>query len=296
MLEKRLRNSGLYRRVVRPTFRSMVPGRGRPEAGSWMLPVADEPLLADDGSAEASAIRGRIAGVRWYHTIDLGHGVATPGFVDRRAVVNRYGLPDTLVGKRCIDIGTYDGFWAFEMERRGAAEVVALDLDSPLELDIPRRQRRALQENPATLQALGVDTIGAGFKAAHEILGSRVKREVVNLYELGPDRLGTFDVVFVSEVLLHLRDAQTALENLFSITREFAVIAEPFELELERLDRPVSEFVGTEVVGIWWKHSVSSLTKMMAVAGFSAVEEIDRLKVDNRVGNFWKVILKGHHP
>ena len=36
--------------------------------------------------------------------------------------------PQSLRGKRCLDVGTYDGFWAFEMERRGAAEVVAVDV------------------------------------------------------------------------------------------------------------------------------------------------------------------------
>jgi tRNA (mo5U34)-methyltransferase len=61
----------------------------------------------------------------WYHTLELAPGVVTPGMFDLRPYVSRYGLPERLDGKRVLDIGTWDGFWAFEMERRGAAEVVA---------------------------------------------------------------------------------------------------------------------------------------------------------------------------
>ena len=43
-------------------------------------------------------------------------------------MVERFGLPASLAGKTALDVGTADGFWAFEMERRGAARVVAIDL------------------------------------------------------------------------------------------------------------------------------------------------------------------------
>ena len=55
----------------------------------------------------------------WYHTIDVAPGVATPGWFDLRPVVDRYPWPD-VTGKRCLDIGTYDGFLAFQLEARGA--------------------------------------------------------------------------------------------------------------------------------------------------------------------------------
>ncbi len=62
---------------------------------------------------------------QWYHTIDLGNGLTTRGIFDHRSVVHCYGLPESLEGKTCLDVGTGDGFFAFEMERRGAARVVA---------------------------------------------------------------------------------------------------------------------------------------------------------------------------
>ena len=85
---------------------------------------------------------------------------------DLRHQVGRYGLPDRLDGLRVLDVGTWDGFWAFEMERRGA-EVVALDLDDERDLDWPPRRRPA--SSPSAPR-------GAGFRLAHEILGSKVER------------------------------------------------------------------------------------------------------------------------
>jgi tRNA (mo5U34)-methyltransferase len=62
----------------------------------------------------------------WHHTIEIMPGAVTPGWFDLRPVANRMPWPD-VKGKRCLDIGTFDGFSAFEMGRRGAAQVVAID-------------------------------------------------------------------------------------------------------------------------------------------------------------------------
>src|ERR1700722_811980 len=104
---------------------------------------------------------------KWYHVIELGQGTVTPGWFDMRPFVGHYGLPDRLDGLRVLDVGSWDGFWAFEMERRGAAEVVALDLDDERELDWPPRRRPADAAFPPGPR-------GAGFRLAHEALGSRV--------------------------------------------------------------------------------------------------------------------------
>ncbi len=86
-------------------------------------------------------LRERVEKLGWYHTLDFGDGVVTGGMFDLRPYADRYGLPERLDGMRVLDVGTWDGFWAFEMERRGAAEVVALDLDDERELDWPPRRR-----------------------------------------------------------------------------------------------------------------------------------------------------------
>ena len=85
-------------------------------------------------TAAATDAQGADA-VGWYHTLDLPGGVTTPGLVDCRPAVSRTLIPPRLDGQRVLDVGTWDGFWAFELERRGGA-VTTLDLPDPDELGL----------------------------------------------------------------------------------------------------------------------------------------------------------------
>src|SRR6266508_3395377 len=80
--------------------------------------------------------REQVAAVPWYHTIELPGSITTPGEYDLRGTLARLPFPATLRGSRCLDVGTHDGFWAFEMERRGGT-VVAIDVDDPSRYDWP---------------------------------------------------------------------------------------------------------------------------------------------------------------
>ena len=302
---ERVRNSHLYRYIIKPGL-SRVGHRNGHRAASAAAPISQAPPPSVHTDPKAAEIWNRISTLGWYHTIDLGHGVATPGFIDNRPTVHLFGIPEDLTGKRCLDIGTYDGFWSFEFERRGASEVVGIDVDSPLEHDIPRLVKRRLQEQAQRedlhasynkqLANVGMQIQGEGFRTAAEILGSEARRESLNVYDLSPERVGMFDVVLISQLLLRLRDPQTIIENMFSVCRGIAIVAEPYDAELEALPRAASKFVGTEEAGVWWGHSIKSMRKMMTVAGFDPVEEVARFPVENRVGRFDKVILRGHVP
>ena len=87
---------------------------------------------------DREALLSDVARYGWYHTLELGEGVVTPGMFDHRQAVDRYMIPADLTGMRCLDVGTMDGFWAFEMERRGASEVIAADLGAVDDLDWPQ--------------------------------------------------------------------------------------------------------------------------------------------------------------
>src|SRR4051794_729406 len=95
----------------------------------------------------------------WCHTLDLGPGGVTPGWFDLRPVVGKLPWPDVR-GKRCLDVGTYDGFLAFEMERRGAAEVVALDIPNHEDWDWPADVRAM---GPEHLAEIAGPEKGVGF-------------------------------------------------------------------------------------------------------------------------------------
>src|SRR5580698_4159727 len=118
---------------------------------------------------EASELAQEIDRYPWYHTLDLGNGVVTKGMFDHRGQEGHFLIPDSLAGMRCLDVGTMDGFWALTMEKRGAAEVVALDLEDPTKLDWPTRYGVGMSR---TMD----ETKGTRFELVRNALGTNVKR------------------------------------------------------------------------------------------------------------------------
>ncbi len=50
-------------------------------------------------------LQSRAAALHWYHSIDLGHGIVTPGVDETPYRLARLGLPPSLAGKSILDIG-----------------------------------------------------------------------------------------------------------------------------------------------------------------------------------------------
>lgn len=121
----------------------------------------------------------------WWHSFELPDGTRIEGVNDLAGLKDRieqFPIPNDLRGKRVLDIGTWDGWFAFEMERRGA-DVVAIDCwDNPL------------------------------FREMHARLGSRVDYRQIDMYDLTPERVGRFDIVLFMGVLYHLKHPLLALE------------------------------------------------------------------------------------
>jgi tRNA (mo5U34)-methyltransferase len=218
----------------------------------------------------------------WYHSIDLAPGFVTDGWFDLRPYVDRYGLPTRMAGLRALDVGTWDGFWAFEMERRGA-EVVAIDVDDESDLDWPPRRRPESFAPP--------EARGAGFRLAHSILGSSVDRVTCNVYEATPERLGQFDVVLCGSVLVHLRDQLLALERLARLCRGTFISAE----EYERLAGPipVSRLLANWEREVFWLPSARTWRRMIWTAGFETVRRRGTFAMRSRGG--FKVRHIVHH-
>jgi tRNA (mo5U34)-methyltransferase len=299
---ERLRNSLPYR-LLRGGVARLSSRGGRTASNGLRNPAANAGPVAD--SPEAASLREAASRIKWYHALDLGHGVVTSGMVNLLPIADQVGLPADLTGKRCLDVGTYDGFWAFEMERRGAAEVIALDLDSFADYDVPRIEREAVIANGQEWVAdFGQQQAGEGIKFAIQAKNSKVRREILNVYKLSPERLGMFDIVFSGYLMVHLRDPQTALENIFSVTKEMAILVEPFELDMEGFNRPISSFlVGESTVGLWWHHNTETWKALMTTAGFDPVEEVSRTKLqfdlgprDDSLHDVHTIALRGYVP
>ena len=227
---------------------------------------------------DATQLRAEVDRHAWYHTLDLGHGVVTPGMFDHRPVLDRYPLPADLNGMRCLDVATMDGFWAFEMERRGAASVVALDLEDPEELDWPA----SLRGQDKTLD----ETKGERFALAREALGSNVERVLLSAYDLGPD-LGMFDFVFCGDLLLHLKDPITPVERIRSVCTGSAVIVNVIKRFRFQEKRALAELDGIEHFE-WWVTNLEGLVRIVRAAGFGRVEASEPFELPFRTGGDWK--------
>lgn len=127
----------------------------------------------------------------WFHIQQLAPGLVTPGRSD--PVVEKLphaGLPEDLSGLRVLDIGCAEGFFSFEAERRGAAEVVAIDFLA----DVVRR-----------------------FNICRAAFESKATAYLCDVYDLSARTFGTFDLVLSYGVLSHVRDPLLVLEKVRSV-------------------------------------------------------------------------------
>jgi len=224
--------------------------------------VHELPKGAPSANGSVDDLTARIARHWWYHSIELPDGTVTPGLYDHRPLVPRYGLPTDLTGQRALDVATFDGFWAFELERRGA-EVVATDIAAASALDMHPQVREALL-------AEGIDRVsGNGFRLAHEALGSRVQRVERSVYELEPGNVGMFDFVHMADLLLHVADPLGALRGVRRVTRGQALIVDCFDPDL---GPGLTRYRGGWTGGVWWAPGLDTLAQMVLDAGFRDVE------------------------
>ena len=226
---------------------------------------------ASHAAAPADEARRLLDAVpRWYHCLEIAPGLTTPGWFDLRPIVNRLPWPDVR-GKRCLDVGTSDGFFAFELERRGAAEVVATDIGAHAEWDWEAHMH---QNGPDYLRAVEGEQAGRGFLAAHRALGSSVRREHVSVYDLSPERLGgRFDVVVCGSLLLHLKDPLGALEAIRSVCAgQFMCTNQvDFVRSYLRPRAPLFRLDGTSGITQWWLPNAAGHRQLLRAGGFRVV-------------------------
>jgi SAM-dependent methyltransferase len=147
-----------------------------------------------------------------------------------------------------------DGFWAFELERRGAAEVLATDL-------------------PGSRGA-------ATFPVARELLGSRVEYGAMDVLELDPAAHGKFDVVFMGYVLQMVPDPLRALESVQRVCRGDLLLLETVSGPLELLPAPLARLDARRDGREFFVFNRRGLRKALALTGWR-VEATTRLLRDH---------------
>jgi tRNA (mo5U34)-methyltransferase len=191
----------------------------------------------------------------------------TPGLFDLRAIVDRLPWPEVR-GLRCLDVGTSDGFLAFELERRGAAEVLAVDLAAHEQWDWEAHMDA---HGPQYLRAVAGPSMGDGFRVARDLRGSAVRFAAVSVYDLAPEHVGTFDVVVCGSLLLHLRDPLRALAAIRSVCRGRLLCTNQIDLERSVGPRraPLVRLDGTSGITQWWIPNAAGHRQMLRAAGFA---------------------------
>ena len=204
----------------------------------------------------------------WYHTISLPGGTSTNGVFDMRGTTRLVPWPAGLRNGRCLDIGTCDGFWAFEMERRGADKVVAIDVGDANDVDLTWDARRRVANAARTP---GGTRAGRRFEIARRALGSQVERIECSVYDLDPSIHGHFDVVFCGTLLIHLRDPIRALERVRAVCAGDLVIVECVDAHLDLFARNVPAARLEPAPGQWWRNNTAGLKAALRAAGFDIV-------------------------
>lgn len=190
----------------------------------------------------------------WWHSFELPDGTRIDGvnaIAGLKQRISQFPIPEDLRGKRVLDIGAWDGWFSFEMERRGA-EVMAID-----NWDNPR------------------------FHEIHRLLHSRVDYRQMDVYDLSPNSVGRFDIVLFMGVLYHLKHPLLALERVCALTTGMAAV-DSFVLRSEHVSGidvetlPIMAYYETdEFAGQtdnWVGPSLPCLLAFCRTAGFARVE------------------------
>ena len=162
-----------------------------------------------------------------------------------------FALPEDLSGLKALDVGPWDGYFTFELERRGA-EVTAIDYAD-------------------------LDT----FRRLHGLFHSRAKYLKLDVYDVSRDLLGEFDIVLLLGVLYHLKHPLLALERICSITKEICII-DTFVIDPEAFRQgtaspiPYAEFYERGELGgqldNWCGPTVSQVQAWVRAAGFARAD------------------------
>lgn len=184
----------------------------------------------------------------WFHKIDLGNGMQTPGRCPPNGLILKSFDQIDFTGKRVLDVGCWDGLWSFEAEKRGAAEVYATD-------DISQRPFHSTRT----------------LNLAKEILKSNVHYFAEMPIESIPTLGMKFDIVLFLGLYYHLRDPLHALAILRGALNDGGLIIVEGDVAYNRR-RSFARFLYNDVwkkdPSNWWIPSIKCLEEWIESSFF----------------------------
>jgi tRNA (mo5U34)-methyltransferase len=181
----------------------------------------------------------------WFHQIDLGDGLLTRDIA--RWLVLKDAIPTDLSGKRVLDIGCAEGFFAIEMARRGA-DVVAVDA-------APNMIRR-------------LDWLISHFSI------NNIQTKIASIESLDKSK-EKYDLILMIGLLYHLRNPQLGLDIVSRLTDTLYV-----ESALHKTDDGSYLHLQPPIEGVHsipkWMPTESCVLAMLRFAGFPDIRTLDR--------------------
>lgn len=209
----------------------------------------------------------------WFHTFALNReqGIYTPG----AALDHRYrlpALPEDFSGLRVLDVGAFDGFYAYVAEDRGADHVLAIDNEQYVHW-VRSRWGTELEG-------------GEGFRAIQRLLDSDVEYRVLDAFEL--DELDQrFDLVYCFGILHRVQNPLGLLRRLRDrLDADGRVLLETHGVpanegtEHGAVRVPEVGEVYKDDAYVFWEFTTGSLERMSRYAGFRELELHDTPVID----------------
>jgi tRNA (mo5U34)-methyltransferase len=177
-----------------------------------------------------------------------------------------------LSGRSVLDVGTFDGFYAFLAEARGARRVVAVDNEQYREWVRAR---------------WGVELEGGeGFRAIAALLHSEVEYRCLDAFELDPlDE--SFDTILCFGILHRVKDPVGLLRVLrrrlnadgcLLLDTYGVTDPEPEDEAAVRVFEPGEVYARDAFV--YWGFTAASLARLARQAGFAGIEVLDKPIID----------------
>jgi len=200
-----------------------------------------------------AALAAAIPQLPWFHQIDFGDGLLTPGII-KQSKIRRMSqmLFDgiDLRGRTLLDIGCWDGAYSLEATQLGAS-VTAVDHFVWHSSWGDRRCIDLVQRHLApSLRIVDAD-----------------------LPELTPQSIGRFDLVLFLGVLYHLRDPLTTLERVAQLATDTLVLET--RMTMRHIRKPVMQFHPGGTLGNdptnWWTPNRRCVEAMLRDLGFQQI-------------------------
>jgi hypothetical protein len=208
-------------------------------------------------------------GMYFYQAIDLPGIGPVPGTWDHRGTEEAYLGRTEFSGMTVIDVGPANGFWSFEMERRGA-KVTAVELGPDDKWDIvPNCEAR---KDLVAERRGAVESVLDQFWICHKALNSKAEVVRGSAYNV-PDIIEWTEIAMMGNILQHLRDPFLAIERVAKVVTRKIIISESLWLDEEsflnstrmhlipRLESPLIEHS-------WYQVSPGFVMEVLKMLGF----------------------------